>query len=345
MGGSNSKSKTNQTYNSTYVNKNDVDILNSSVNENITNIVSKQAKSCSSSVLQNQTVNISNITVRGPGSTYTGDIDQDQNANVTFECVQISDIKNDIGNDTVTKYMDALKNNFTTDALANLNSTAGANAQNSIGGIGYSQSNSKSNSQFDFKSNNTSNTNIRNIVQNAVQNNLNMENVKTCISNVISNQNVNETGINVLEGATYNRGISQKQSAVLFTSCMQKSGDANNISSAIASNLGITIDNDNKQTNKTTMETEAIATAQNKGYADVIGSLGTAVGNITNSPGCILYCIIIYIVLTIISAILTYIYMTNQNGGDSMLGGFNNNSTPVLKNITKALVQINKSKL
>jgi hypothetical protein len=93
--------------------------------------------------------------------------------------------------------MDALKNNYNSDTLDKMNATAGASAKGSFGSTG--QTNTKSNSNVDYKFNSTTDThtNIQNVVQNAIQNNLSMETLKNCIAHVKSNQLTTASGTSV----------------------------------------------------------------------------------------------------------------------------------------------------
>ena len=125
-----STSTTNQKYNTTYVNTTDTNLLNTSVNDFISSTVSNQAKNCSASITQIQSVNIKDVTTAGD-FTIDG-TNQNQSSAMTFDCVQVDKFQNDIANGILTKYMDALQNNFTTDVLDKLEAKAQTASQNNI---------------------------------------------------------------------------------------------------------------------------------------------------------------------------------------------------------------------
>jgi hypothetical protein len=329
MGSSSSKtsstSTSNQKYETNIVNKSDTEILNKTVNDFSANTVVKKASDCSANITQLQTVDFSNMKITG--DLKIGEIDQTQSAALTFDCVQIDTFKNDIANGTMTSYMDALKNNYNSDTLDKMNATAGASAKGSFGSTG--QTNTKSNSNVDYKFNSTTDThtNIQNVVQNAIQNNLSMETLKNCIAHVKSNQLTTASGTSV-GGSVDIQIIKQDQASTAMADCTQKSDDGNKITNEIAQELGITIDNSNsvkKTTNITTSATaESVSTGVGEAVSSVFTSFFTGIGNMfggifgigtTMSPyigSCVVVCLICCLL-----SIVVYTFKMMMGGGDS----------------------------
>lgn len=351
--GSSSKSTTNQTYNTTYVNQSDISLLNSSVNSFIADTVSKQAKNCSSSISQIQNVNIKDITTTK--DLIIGSVDQTQTSAMTFDCIQIDTFKNDIANGILAEYMNTLENSFSTDILDKLESNAKNSSSNNFGSTGSSSSKTNTNQNYTFNSTNTTRTNIENVIKNSIQNNVSMESVQNCISEIKNNQTIDIQNLNI--GGNVKIGVlSQNQGATLMTQCMQSTDNGNKITTQIASDLGVTVDNSNKQTKTTTMEAISETLSANKGVGDAasetIGAVGDAAGSILSGVGglfsglgagsetfsiiccCCLFC------LLIIGLLAGGVYISQGGtlpGTDNMEGGFNANVNSNLVGIAKAL--------
>ena len=344
-GGSKSTSTVNQKYNTTYVNTTDTNLLNTSVNNFISSTVSNQAKNCSASISQIQSVNIENVNT--PYDFVFGGSDQSQSSNMTFDCVQVDKFQNDIANGILAKYMDALENNFSTDILDKLEAKAQTASQNNMGSSGNASTKSTTNTEYTFNSTNTSRTNIENVVKNSIQNNLSMESVQNCISSIKNNQSVNIKNINA--GGNVTIGVlSQTQGANLMASCIQSSDTGNKMTNNIASELGLTFNNSNEQTKSTDITSASTAESTNKGVGDAAQQTLTAAGEATKdvlvgageaskdlltglgsfSSGmtgpCMVLCAICVIFL-IIAGIVGAIYYTSQGG---QIPGFNNNPPP-----------------
>ena len=132
MGGS--SSSVSQTYNTTVVNQSSLNSLNSNVNKFIANTTLNQAKSCSASMYQNQTIDFSNSKIKG-NFTLAG-ANQSQTSTTSLDCVQLSQVENQIANGVMAEYMSALQSAYSADAQAQLNANAGASTNNQFGGFG-----------------------------------------------------------------------------------------------------------------------------------------------------------------------------------------------------------------
>lgn len=363
--GNKSSSTSNQKYDTAYVNTTDTKLLNKSINSFASDVVSNQAQNCSAGITQLQEIDIRGIT--GDGDVVIGGSDQSQTSNVTFDCVQVASIKNDIGNGALTKYMDALENNFSTDALDKMEAVAATSSKNSLGGFGSSSSNSKANVDYQFKSTNTTRTNIENVVKNSIQNNLSMESIANCISSVISKQSYKLKDIESKTGSVTIGAISQTQGATLMTNCLQTADNGNKITNAVAAELGVTLDNTSSQKKTTEIKTTAVAESANEGVGEAakqtLEGAGDAakqtlegVSTVVSSVGDLfseMYvpCIIFVILLVVVGIIAAFVFKYSQGGQsnsdmqdlqdlqDQQEGGFYN-----IKQIGKALIRFNKNK-
>lgn len=305
--GNKTSSSSNQKYNTTYVNTTDTQLLNQSTNDFISNSVSNQAKACSASISQIQSVKFKNIKVTGDFNA--GDIDQNQSSAITFDCVQTDTIKNDIANGILSKYMDAIQNSFSTEALDKMEATAGASLKNSVGGTGIAGNvSSKTNVNYDFKSTNTTRTNIENVVKNAIQNNVSMESVQQCISNIKSDQSVEYEDINVIDGNFNGKAISQTQGATLMAKCIQNTDSGNKVTNNVASDLGVTISSENEQKKSTAITSTSTAESSNAGVGEALNQTLTGMGHMLTGVSSIYFGIgFIIIIFCVICAVLLII--------------------------------------
>jgi hypothetical protein len=304
--GAKSSSTVNQTYDSNIVNKSDIDILNKNVNNFVADTVVSQAKKCSASITQLQEVDISNNEVLG--DIVIGPISQNQSSAMTFDCVQLASFSNNIANGVMSSYDNALQSSFSTSALAQMTASAAAAAKGSFGSTGQTSSNSNVNSKYNFNSTTDMNQTLKNVVETSIQNNLNMDDVQTCIAQV---QNSQKVGIVGNKGKSLTVGaITQTQAATIMAECVQESNNSNKITTDIATALGVTVVSEGATTTQTSMAASAEASAVNSGFfegvAGVISSIGTAIsavfGGILSgyaasgiSSLCICCCIIIII--------------------------------------------------
>lgn len=325
MGNSGSKSKVKQIYETNIVNKSDIDILNKSINDFVTNTVVNQASKCSANITQLQTVDLSNMKVAGDFNI--GEIDQKQTAAITFDCVQVSSFSNTLANGIMTQYVEAMKNNMSVDTLDKITTAADAKMESGFlntGGGGGSSSKIKT----DYKYNMTNETSksIQNIIQNSITNNLDLDDLQECVASIKSSQEVITAGTEV--GGNVNIGvIRQDQAATLLGKCVQQRNNANDITNQIVNDLGLTIDETNSV--KKTTETDTKATAKNEakgvfeslgdGIGGVFGGIGNLFGGLmSNQTALIASSICVVIIIIVILVFLTQNKDLIEKGMDKM---------------------------
>lgn len=332
MGGSSSKSASTATniYDTTVVNNNDLELLNKNINNFISTTVVDQATNCSSSITQLQNVTITDLDASGDIVIDT--IDLDQRSAITFDCVQLSAFQNDIANGILSKYMNAIENNYNATSLAQLDTNAKTSSQNQFATTGGSNATANTNSTYKF--NNVTNThqNIQNIVENAITNNLTTNDIQTCMANVASSQSVHIARINAGGNITI-QPISLSQSASLLSNCLQERANSNKMTNQIASDLGLTVMTESTTMSKAEMESSSDSQATNtgalqsagEGVATAAKGVGSALSNILSAFGfgssTSLYCLIAVIILAIVGACGYYLYQSDGDDFDDQYGG------------------------
>lgn len=280
--GSSSSSTSSQKYETNIVNKSDTEILNKTVNDFSAETVVRKASDCSANITQLQLVDLSNMTIEE--DLEIGLIDQNQSSALTFDCINVDTFQNDIANGTMETYMNALKNNYSSDTMDKMNATAGASAKGSFGSTGQTKTNSKSNVDYKFNSTTDTHTNIQNVIQNQIQNHLSMETIKNCIAQVKSSQVVTASGSTV-KGSVRVGAIKQGQAATIMASCTQQSDDVNKITNTVAQELGIEIDNSNSAKKSTDITTSSTAESVNNGVGEALGSVFSGIGSMFEGIG------------------------------------------------------------
>ena len=272
--GSSSSSTVNQKYDTTIVNKSDINILNENVNNFVANTVVSQAAACSASISQLQTVDLSGMDVAG--DLDIGEVDQTQSSAITFDCVQVSKFQNDIANGVLAEYTNAMKNSYSTEALDKLTAAAEAKGSGGFGTTGKVSADSTVNVDYKFTNITDTNQTLQNVVKNAITNNMSMNSTQECVSKVAASQKFTAAGTKV--GGNVKIGaIRQNQASTMMAKCVQEQGSSNKITNAVAAQLGVTIDNSNSVKKTTTISSEASSTAKNSG---LFQSIGEGIGSI-----------------------------------------------------------------
>jgi hypothetical protein len=327
MGGSSSKATTTNTYNTQIVNKNDLELLNKSVNDFVSNTVINQASNCSSTISQLQDVSFTDINAKG--DIVLGSVDQTQSSAITFDCVQLSTFQNDIANGVLQQYMNAIQNSYSTSAISEMTAAAKTNAGDQFGSTGKAKSNSKSNNNYNFTSVTDTHQDIQNIVENAITNNMSMTDTQSCMASVAASQSVNYARITT-EGNLTSQPISQTQSSSLLAKCLQEKNNGNKISNQVAAQLGLQIAAESDVQTSATMAGTSAATAENVGVFQSAGegmaSMFTGIGNMfggifggmSSTP--IIICLVVCCTLSILG--VGGYYMYSEGGDDSQSGGF-----------------------
>jgi hypothetical protein len=327
--GSSSSSVVNQTYDTTIVNKSDIDILNKNINKSTTNTVVKTAASCSANTYQSQLLDFSKMKIAG--NLDIGDAEQNQTAALSFSCVQESDYQNNLANNMKTAYVTALKTGFSTQAKDKISANAAAASKTEFATTGSSHSSSDVNVNYKFNQDNITDKNVQNVVENIITHNLNISNVQKCASSINNSQQMTFAGTTV--GGSVKIGIlDQNQAADLMSKCVQKTRNSNTVTSELATALGITVREENDVKKQTSISSKAKSEAKDvgvfqsmgQGVGDVFKGIGGMFGGIFSGLfGSPITCLIICCCLCIVILGGGYMFM-NMGGyetGEDMDGG------------------------
>jgi hypothetical protein len=274
MGGSSSKSNLEVVNNTTVINQDELTMINESINNFSAEAVVNAANSCSASITQLQGIKFKNINVAGD---FNLDVNQSQDAAMTFSCVNETKVTQDIANGLVKNMMANLEKTNNQDILAKLDATAKTKQENgSISGIAnQAQSNAKITNNI--TSVNSTKRHLENVVKNSVGANFKTDIVSNCIANINSGQDVQVENVKV--GGNMMAAVGQKQSATLMATCMNKTDVGNKITNTIMDALDIKVKDENTQ--KATSDVKASASTEqiNKGLVDeIFGGLSKMLG-------------------------------------------------------------------
>ena len=331
MGWGSSKTSASSSSETNITNENITNTLNKSINNMISNTVIANAASCSASVSQIQNIDLSKLDVAG--DLNISGTNQNQNAALTFDCVQVSTFQNSLASNIADSMIQALKASYDNNQLANMSQAAAAKTKSDAISLGASTSNSSTNNKFVYNQKNTADANTQNIVQSAVTNNLSVSDISDCIAQVKNKQNFSLAGSKV--GGSANIGvISQEQSTSLVSSCIQKKDIGSKIASDLTKSLGISGGSSAKSSS--TQDTNQTATAETtqtgllQGFSTVI----TAVGNVISSifSGYILSSVAIICVICLCCVACCGIFFISRRGNttDSINGTSDVNVSPTV---------------
>jgi hypothetical protein len=282
MGNSESKSKSKSTSTTNIVNKSDIDILNKNINSFVSNTVVDQAAACSAGISMLQNIDMSNMNI--VGDLNIDGIDQNQDAAITFDCVQVSEFQNDIANGVMSEYTNALETGFNTSSKDEMAVQAEGSAELGSVAVGGSSSSSKTKTNYEFNQENILNKNVRNVIENSIENNMSLSDVQECISTMQLSQTINYSGSNVGGDANFG-AISQNQSATMMAKCIQEKKTANEITSEIASQLGLVVEDTAELSKASSSSSESVSSASSTGIGDTIGGIVSSITDMVSGLG------------------------------------------------------------
>lgn len=317
MGGS-SSSANSFVSNTTIVTNDQLTMLNKNANNFVASTVVDQAAKCSAGMNLTQTVDLSNMIV---GGDLNYSADQSQDAAISFSCVQVSNFQSDIANGIMDKMIGALNSSYSTEALDKLAQSAKASGESQFGGTGPDVK-SDTNATYNFNQITNINKNIKNVLENSITNNLKLNDVSDCISQVNLAQNTNFSGVNVKGNA--NIGIKQSQAAKAVTECIQKKGVATAITNQAAKDLGLTITNAaavkkvSDTTQKSESEAKSVGVFQSigQGVGGILSGVGDLMSGLFTGPALLIGGIICVVILVCCSISIA-LYLMNRSSSPS----------------------------
>lgn len=268
--GDKAESKSKQKIENKYVNESTLNLINQTSNSVIVNTIVKNAKSCSASLLQDQTIIIEDIKVKGDFNVTAV---QDLKGMLSFSCIQQEDVYNEVANKMISQIL-ADFNSITDNSSRNdLNAIANSKSEGEIGDFFSKNKDTKSKVDQKIKNDFRTSTNrdIKSIVDYAVTSNFTSENISTCIAKATANQYIRVKRVST--GGNFIFAPSQKQAVDAIMSCLQASKITNKITNDIASFFDLKIRDDVRNTTDNTAASEAISETITKGPLGAIGDL------------------------------------------------------------------------
>jgi hypothetical protein len=284
MGSSESKSSTVNKNKQTIVNETTVDILNKQVNTAIARTRINNSTGCKNSIKQSQEIEFSNCKIKGD-AIFDG-ITADQYTDVVdFKCVQVSKVDNEVAQEIMNQIMGQIESSLDSESLNNMLSYAEAEADAGFLSTGSSSSDTSSVNDFELTVKNTNNMAIKNIVENSINVELDVEDVQDCVNEVVHNQSLKAKNCDI-GGDLIVRNINFKQGVASTAECIQSKGISQKIVNAAKTGLGVIVEADTKSSTKTEMEAKAKSVASSGGIGDIFGaSLSSLTGSAASLGG------------------------------------------------------------
>jgi hypothetical protein len=253
--------------NKTIINKSQIDILNESITENIANTVIKTASHCGATTTGAQEIKITRVRAEGD---INFDLNQKQDVNLNFSCVQFGEVRSEIANDLYKQMMQSLTNSNTTNVIQQLDAAAKLKIDSGFASWGPA-TNNESDTEITYEQINDNNINLQTVIKNSITNNFTVEDIKTCITSVIGTQTIYADDI--LAGGNITFGANQEQSIESYQQCSQIQSTAQNITNKITDVLGIEIINQSESNSESSSENRLESEITNQGLFGGLGDL------------------------------------------------------------------------
>ncbi|VBB18531.1 hypothetical protein YASMINEVIRUS_994 [Yasminevirus sp. GU-2018] len=243
MGGSSSKSTTNNTTNQTFINKTTVDILNKNTNEAVANALIKNGATCS-------VVNEINQNMDFHGCKVGGDINVDglkQTAVITvdFSCINAFKAEQEMAQSLLSELVTDLQAKMDAKSLNDMNTKAENTAKTSGILSGSSSTDTNVNNTYNLKVVNDTNQHIQNVIANSVQSNFEVESIQECINKAAVNQKMDFS--NCEAGGSLNvKNLEQNASISSVVKCVNNSGTVQKIMNDAGNVMNVVVETETK---------------------------------------------------------------------------------------------------
>jgi hypothetical protein len=281
-------------------NSTDLTLIKETVNKNIMNRITEDAKSCSASTAQNQLIDLKFGDIAGDFNL--SGVSQTQTAKMNFSCVNMAKYENESATDLANAFTNQLETKFDTEALDKLESNAAGQAVNGFLPTASSTVNTNVNTNLNVSVNNSIKKTMRDAIANEVQKNFTTKTVNACISNLVQEQVYRQSVGNV--GGNVNiKNITQEQFIDSVANCVNKNDDINRTVDKVANVLN-TINTDGVKAKSTSdIKATAEGKAESKGVDSVIDSVfGGIAGIFSSMTGIIIVAVIGFVLVAAIGA-------------------------------------------
>lgn len=313
MGNADSKTKVTNDITNTTINQNIVNDLNKTLMNVSTDTLIKNASDCSSTVSQNNSCKVGDVT---NATNFSLNPQQSNNLGVNFTCVDVNKSTGDMNSSMLQNLVTQMKSLNGTDSAAALNTVADSSASSGS----FSANSAKSGTTVNNKvSNNVTNetiTNIQNIFEQNLNNNFNSDTVKTCIGKT-TQSNIAEAG-NISNVENVDVSCVQTNTAEQVQKCEMLSEAINKSVNSTLSELGLTVVSEADTKSTTTSDTTATSSATvTSPITELFDGIAKVLGVSTG-----LFYIICSVVVVVIIGLLIYFLSGGQASVSTPYGDF-----------------------
>lgn len=301
MGQTSSRATAKLSSNTVIVNQSDINLLNKTVNNLTVDMMIESAKSCSSSIVQNQDQIIGSITAGGKSNI---SLTQEQAAKLDFSCLQKDNVQFDIINKITDTMKNQINNTNNSEVLNKMVANVQAKAQDQWGSFPWSGSKSDVNINQEvntFVQNNTK-VNLSNVVENASFANFKTKLASDCIGKIIQSQKQIIGSIAAEDQAVI--ALTQKQAADALIKCVQDSNIAQQIVTDVVKFVGLNLEIQNDTKSDTNLAADGKAESETQGFFQGVsgfftglfsgfGSYGPMLSSLLIFFCCCLFCLVI----------------------------------------------------
>lgn len=309
MGGSHSSVKDSIVNNT--INQTDIENTTKNIQESATNTLIKTASSCSSSVNQSNSCNLSGAAVAG---NFTLGGKQSNKASVNFSCIQANSASSSMTDSMVNSIGNELGVLNGTEAAAKLNAAAESANKSGFGSWGGGSASSNVSTGVENNVTNSTKSIVENIFKKNLSNNFNSETVNECIGRTTQSNSIEAVGVKV--GGNANVECDQSNTVEQVQECKQLTEAVNKTLSQTAQELGFKVNTSSETGSKSEIESAAKSKSEDTGP---IQDLGNAVSGLLGLASLgiagpfIIYacCICCCIILSIVSSM----FVMKSSGG------------------------------
>lgn len=293
--GASSSAAVTQEFETTVINRSTINTLNKMVNTTAVNTLIQSVKNCSSTIVNSQRIVFKKFTA---GGDIDINVSQNQSAWLNLSCAQRDEVKNDVITSMIDTITQALNSSTSQDVINKLNAEASSKSEEGWLTMpwGGASSDSSVNQKIKTYVENKKETNIQNVIENAVYANFTNSSYDECISKIINSQEIEAENLDA--GGSIRFTANQEQAATLISECIQEANVTNRAVNDITRFLGIKIKEDVTQSTIIEAEAESKATAKKEGVPMWSSSLSS----------------IFLIIVVLIGAFLIYKFFLSGKG-------------------------------
>lgn len=282
MGGSSSKTTLKKELDMLTVNRSTLNLMSKQLNDMVITATINNASSCTSEIINSQEIEIVDVYVEG---TANMDIVQEMRASLSFDCVNVTHVRNEVVKSMISSIIGNLERTTSTDILAELETKAQTKAESQFNPLDFGGTSSETNTDelIKIRTINENMTNIQDIVENVIHSTFTSNTVNKCVTTVRGNQSFKLRNTNA---GTFNFTIKQDIAKDLLSKCVNDTNIGNTINTAMTKVMDIAIKEDVSTTSDVKSTTDVETTALSKGIFEGVGTMVENIGNaISNVMG------------------------------------------------------------